>query len=47
MESKLAELDVPKEERKGSSIPEHNLDNFKRLIIHLDMDAYYAQVEIK
>jgi hypothetical protein len=24
-----------------------NLDHFNRLIIHLDMDAYYAQVEMK
>ncbi len=48
-------MELPKseepEEVKGS---EHNnqssvsnLDHFNRLIIHLDMDAYYAQVEMK
>ncbi len=43
MESKLAELDVSKgEEESKGDVPEHNLDDFKRLIIHLDMDAYYA-----
>lgn len=38
------------EEVKGSehqSNYQSNLDHFNRLIIHLDMDAYYAQVEMK
>ncbi len=39
------------EEVKGSEhnnqLSLSNLDHFNRLIIHLDMDAYYAQVEMK
>ena len=36
------------EEKKGcEQMTEVNLDHFSRLIIHLDMDAYYAQVEMK
>jgi DNA polymerase eta len=33
------------EEIKGCE--QRNLEHFNRLIIHLDMDAYYAQVEMK
>lgn len=46
MEHKLI---AEKEEEKKlcEQISEVNLDHFNRLIIHLDMDAYYAQVEMK
>jgi len=36
------------EEKKVCELnSEVNLEHFNRLIIHLDMDAYYAQVEMK
>jgi hypothetical protein len=45
----MEQKNIVEEEKKGceQEVVDVNLDHFNRLIIHLDMDAYYAQVEMK